>query len=159
MTTEVSLISQEYPVSDNWIAPSKTTTENKTTRIWLGFAAAICLVSTAISLALTFTVSPVFLAAAIPFAVGFGAIVWYNHVWVDFNNPQELAAVRLKARSMSLSQIAKKYGWDKVFQYSILSPTQFQEAYKTEVSSKPLAKLVDFYETASHAGGAITVRL
>ena len=103
MTTEIVQFFNEYPVYREEKVQEERHTEMRTTRVWLGVAAALCFTGAIVSSALAFTASPVFLFAAVPLLAGFGAIVWYNYVWIDFDNPKELAAVRLKAEANGLA--------------------------------------------------------
>lgn len=148
MTTAInnhSTISRLKP----YFNPNKTPTELKTSRVWLGLAAIYCTIGSSLTLTFAVTLSPYFLIGAVPFFLVLGGIVWYHYTQIDFDNPQELAKVRQKAAFMSLSDITQKYGWDKLFNYELISPEQFQRAFHSLVSIKSLAEVINFYEKAS----------
>jgi hypothetical protein len=120
-------------------------TDVKVKQAWLGALACLTAAAAIAFTVLSFTASPWFFAAAIPLYLASGAILSYAARMTDYENPQQLARVREEAAKMPLLQVAEKHGWDNIFRYEILTPAQFETAYRAEVSGKSLNLLIDTY--------------
>ena len=135
-------------------------TDVKVKQAWLGALALLTFVGAAVFTALSFTASPWFLAAAIPLFLATGAIVWSAARMIDYEDPKQLGAARERAAKMPLMQTAEKHGWDKIFRYEILSPAQFDAAYRALVGGQTLNALIQTYrfvnEQVAQAGAQET---
>lgn len=124
-------------------------TDVKVKQAWLGALAFALAAGAVVATALTFSVSLWFLAAAVPLFLAAGGSAWIAAKMIDYDDPRELAKVRDACAKMPLMEIASQHGWERIFRYQILSPAQFDEAYRKHVDPMPLRELIAAYRFCS----------
>lgn len=85
---------------------------------------------------------------AVPLYAGAAALFHSGSHVIDYDDPVELELIRKEALELGLSQVIEKHGWNRVFCYAILSPSQLKSAFINEADSMGLNDLISFYERA-----------
>jgi hypothetical protein len=114
--------------------------DGKITRIWLAIAACICIIGAVVTGVLSFTITLWLLAPSIPLFLASGVLLWYAC------QPNKLMAMEKPPLHLSLAEIIKIHGWDKLAE--IFTPAEFEAVYSTHVEGMKLNELIDFYKEA-----------
>ncbi len=148
----ISLIANPVETSAKEVSQQANTeawTDVKVKRVWSAAIAGVCFAAAAVCTGFAFSASLWLLAPAIPLFLASGALVWYCYSSVDYENPKELSKVREQAVAMPLPEVIEKHGYEKLFQYSILSPEQFAASYSAYADTLDLNHLISYYEETS----------
>lgn len=85
---------------------------------------------------------------AVPFHTASLASLLFAATLVDYDSPEILEKVRKKALKMPLKDVVDKHGWKNLFIHQILSPAQFQQAFKNLASTLTFKELFQFTKEA-----------
>lgn len=124
-------------------------TDAKVKQIALTALSGVALAGAIQTTALACTASPWLAAAAIPLYLAAGVFAWKAFHIIDYDNPQKLAAIRDQAAQLPLSQVVKQHGWNRIFRYAILSPLQFEGAYRFHMEGLSLNDVISTYRMVS----------
>ncbi|HSX13159.1 MAG TPA: hypothetical protein VLE96_01905 [Chlamydiales bacterium] len=78
---------------------------------------------------------------ASPFLAVSAVSIWYAGNLVDYESPETFEKVRKKAQKLPLADILNKHGWQNLFVHQILSPAQFQDAFRNLANSRTFKEL------------------
>jgi hypothetical protein len=89
---------------------------------------------------------PAALCIGIPVALLGGGLLAYRSTLIDYENGIELMQSRFKAMDMTLSQVVKKHGWEKLLKYELLSPEAMRTKFYAEASGVTAAEFLARYD-------------
>lgn len=79
--------------------------------------------------------------AAAPLVAVSGISIWYATNLVDYDSPEKLERIRKKAQKLPLAEVILQNGWQNVFMHQILSPSQFQDAFRNLANTRTFKEL------------------
>lgn len=88
------------------------------------------------------------LTAATPLVIISGAFYYYASTLVDYEDPHTLASLRHNASFLPLPEVIKKHGWEKLFHYEILGPSDFDTSYRNYAKTLSFKEILTFYKEA-----------
>ncbi len=89
---------------------------------------------------------PAALCIGIPVALLGGGLLAYRSTLIDYENGFELMEARFKAMDMTLTQVVKKHGWEKLLKYELLSPEAMSTKFYAEASGITAAEFLSRYD-------------
>lgn len=100
------------------------------------------------TLALSGVVGSILLASAAPVLVGLASSIFFallgNEI-IDYQNPDELALAREKAKSMSLETLLARHGWQNVIDFHIVPQDVLNRQYRGHVANLSMPEMVNYY--------------
>jgi hypothetical protein len=123
-------------------------TDVKIKQAWLNGAAALTATSGVLAGVAAITTSGPLALLMLPLFLTSGYCAKAAHALIDYEDAKVLTELRKKAQDQSLPQIAEQHGWDKLFRYEILNPTQFATLYRTHADALPFSQILSLYHRA-----------
>ncbi len=88
-------------------------------------------------------------AASTPFLTLSAAALWYAGNLIDYDCPEKLEKIRKNATHLPITDLVNQHGWKNLFVYQILTPAEFQDAFRNFANTRSFKELFAFTKEAT----------